>query len=97
MSIILEDDETDIWKRKMVRTARGKITASMIPALCTYLVTEHKINPFTKHGKILLHSICFLVIGKCEIGDDIVVVARSHGPHVVAVEKWRKSLIRCKY
>jgi len=80
------------------------IKMSIIPALCTHLVKEHGLDPLSKTDQRILHTVCFLTMGKSlDLNPEdpnfknVRVVAGMHGPHLPAVKKWCKSLAKYEH
>lgn len=63
-----------------------------IEDLCLYMVKKARLNPTTRNDRIILHIMCFLVIGSMYkngiISEDITIITKCDGPFIPAVEKW---------
>jgi hypothetical protein len=70
-----------------------------IPALCTQIVKNYEMDPFTEEGKRRLHILCYYAYAFSlvfeETFEDTVVIAKKEGPHIPAVEEWCNSLTQC--
>jgi hypothetical protein len=73
--------------------------SSIIPELCLYTCKQCKLNPTSEKDRIILHILCFLVLGNLYkdniISENVTIIAECHGPFIPLVEEWCDQIKVC--